>query len=78
MQTFVQFAASALVSITLVRYVVGGSMVTASLPMYKNLGVHHSLTILAAVSTAFTPLPYIFYFYGSKIRAMSRVAPNKV
>ncbi|KAF2170624.1 hypothetical protein M409DRAFT_64294 [Zasmidium cellare ATCC 36951] len=75
-QTFVSFAASALVSITLVRYILGGCMVTISIPMYKNLGVHHSLTILAAIACAFTPIPYVLYLYGGRVRAASKRAPQ--
>jgi hypothetical protein len=75
-QTFAQHAASALVSITFVRYIVGGAMVTVSIPMYENLGVHHALTVLAAISTAFAPVPFIFYKYGASIRSWSRTVPN--
>jgi hypothetical protein len=56
-QAFTKYAASALVAITLVRYVVAGGMVIVSIPMYKNLGVHHAPTVLAGIATAFLPVP---------------------
>jgi len=76
--TFERYAASALVSISVVRYVAGGAMVVVGIPMYRNLGVHHALTILAALSVPVTALPYVFYVFGSRIRKMSRYAPNKM
>lgn len=71
-QAFTRFAASALVAITLVRYVAAGSMVIVAIPMYKNLGNHHATTILAAIAAAFTPVPYLLYAKGQSIRAASR------
>jgi MFS family permease len=66
------FAASALASVTLIRYVAAGGMVEVAIPMYSNLGVHWTLTILGAISTLMVPVPYLFYFYGKKIRGKSK------
>ena len=66
------FAASALASLTLIRYVAAGGMVEVAIPMYSNLGVHRTLSIFGAISTVMVPVPYLFYIYGTKIRAMSR------
>lgn len=71
-----QFAASALASITLIRYVAAGGMTIAGVPFYENLGVHYTLTILACISLACTPLPYIFYKYGHALRKRSKYAPT--
>jgi hypothetical protein len=30
---------------------------------------------LACISAAMVPIPYLFYFYGHKIRARSKYAP---
>ncbi|KAL1857311.1 hypothetical protein Plec18167_004785 [Paecilomyces lecythidis] len=68
------FAASALTMITLVRYVASGGMVEASIPMYRNLGVHWALTLLACIGVVFTTVPYLFYAFGPKIRARSKFA----
>lgn len=68
------FAASALASITLIRYVVSGGMIEVAIPMYSKLGVHWTLTIMGAISTLMVPVPYLFYIYGTKIRGKSRYA----
>jgi hypothetical protein len=39
------------------------------------LGVQYTCTILACISAAMVPIPYLFYFYGHKIRARSKYAP---
>ncbi|KAI9879166.1 MAG: hypothetical protein M1830_009365 [Pleopsidium flavum] len=68
------FSASALASVTLIRYVAAGGMVEVSIPMYKKLGVHWTLTILGCISALLVPVPYAFYRLGPKIRAKSKYA----
>ncbi|KAL1296732.1 hypothetical protein AAFC00_000202 [Neodothiora populina] len=70
------FAASALASITLIRYVAAGGMTIAGIPFYQNLGVHYTCTILGCIAAACTPVPYLFYIYGPKLRKMSNYAPT--
>lgn len=65
-------SASALASATLIRYMAAGGMVEAAIPFYRNLGVHWTLTILGALSALLVPIPYLFYHFGSKIRARSK------
>ncbi|KAI7083150.1 MFS general substrate transporter [Hortaea werneckii] len=65
------FAASALASITLIRYAASGGMVIVSVPFYENMGVHYTLTILACLSALLVPVPYVFYKYGPWIRSHS-------
>ena len=72
--SYESYSASALVSITLIRYVTAGGMVEVGIPFYENLGVHWTLTILGAISALCVPLPYLFYIYGPKIRKRSRYA----
>lgn len=66
--SFETYAASALVGATFMRYIAAGIMVPVSYPMYENLGVHWTLTILACVSLLMMPIPYVFYKYGHRIR----------
>ncbi|THZ29081.1 MFS general substrate transporter [Aureobasidium pullulans] len=70
------YAASALASITLIRYVAAGGMTVVGVPFYQNLGVHYTCTILGCISAVMVPVPYIFYLYGHKIRARSKYAPS--
>ncbi|KAK8154245.1 major facilitator superfamily domain-containing protein, partial [Phyllosticta citribraziliensis] len=69
--TYATLSASALASVTLVRYVAAGAMVSVGVPFYERVGVRGTLGILAAVSAVLAPLPYVFYFYGDRIRGRS-------
>ena len=73
---FEAHAASALVGATFVRYVVAGAMIEVSIPMYKNLGVQWTLTVLGGISAVMAPVPFIFFRYGAVIRKKSRYASN--
>jgi len=75
--SYEMYAASALASLTLIRYVAAGAMTVVGIPFYKNVGVHWTLTILACISALMVPVPYVFYYYGPKIRSWSKYAPNK-
>ena len=68
------YAASALASVTFIRYVVAGGMVEVAVPWYTNLGVSWTLTILGVVSLLLVPVPFAFYRYGAAIRARSKYA----
>ncbi|KAI9806486.1 MAG: hypothetical protein M1833_003673 [Piccolia ochrophora] len=68
------FSASALASLTLIRYVAAGAMVVVALPMYGNLGVPWTLTVLAGISALLVPVPYAFYKWGTTIRGWSKYA----
>lgn len=68
------YSASALASVTLIRYLAAGGMVVAASPMYENLGVHWALTLLAFLSLLLVPVPFFFYRYGKRIRNWSRYA----
>jgi MFS family permease len=72
--SYEMYAASALVMTVLVRFVAAGGMVEATIPMYRHLGVHWTLTVFGCISLVFTPVPYFFYKYGPKIRNHSRYA----
>ncbi|KAF2218277.1 major facilitator superfamily domain-containing protein [Elsinoe ampelina] len=69
------YAASALASVTLIRYVVAGGMTVVGISFYHNLGVHYTLTILGCISCICVPVPYVFHKYGRAIRQRSRCAP---
>ena len=72
--SYEMYAASALASVTLIRYVDAGGMVEVAIPMYTNLGVHWTLTLLGAISALMVPVPYLFYAFGAKLRSKSRYA----
>jgi hypothetical protein len=72
--SFEAHAASALVGATFVRYIVAGGMIEVSIPMYENLGVHWTVTLLGGISLIMMPVPFIFYKFGGKIRKHSKHA----
>lgn len=67
-------SASALATITLVRFICGGVMAEVSYPFYTNLGPTLTLTVLGAITAALVPVPYILYRYGQQLRKWSRYA----
>lgn len=72
--SFELYAASALVTATFLRYLAAGAISVVSIPMYKNLGVHWTLTLLGCLGLVMAPVPYIFYWYGHEIR--KKYSPN--
>ena len=70
------YAASALASITLIRYIASGGMVVVGIPFYENLGVAYTLTIMGSICVLMVPVPYLFYRYGAWIRTKSKYAIN--
>jgi len=67
-------AASAMAAITFMRYMASGGMVLATEPMYEALGVQWSMTLLGCVAALLAPVPWVFWWYGDKIRARSKWA----
>jgi len=39
------------------------------------IGINWGMTLVACVATVLAPTPFVFYFYGKKIRARSKFAP---
>lgn len=57
-----------------IRYIAAGGMVEVAIPMYQNLGVHYTMTVLGCISVLVTPVPYVFFYYGHKLRSFSKFA----
>ncbi|KAI5476034.1 MFS general substrate transporter [Pseudohyphozyma bogoriensis] len=73
---YLSTAASALSVLTLIRYFIAGAAVLFTIPMVNTLGVHWATTLLAFISLAFCPVPFIFYYYGATIRRWSKYTPR--
>ncbi|GAA6001804.1 hypothetical protein JCM10207_002328 [Rhodosporidiobolus poonsookiae] len=69
-------AASALAVLTFVRYPISGGAVLFTGPMYKSLGRHWAMSLLAFISLAMSAIPFVFYRYGPRIRSWSRYTPK--
>lgn len=72
--SYQQYAASALTFVALVRYLSAGGMTVVGIPMYKNLGVHWTLTVLGAISVVAMPIPYLLFYWGPSLRKRSKWA----
>lgn len=70
--TYRQYAASGLVFMTLTRYLAAGGIVIVGIPMYRNLGVNWTLTILGCIGGLLVPIPYCLYWWGPSIRKWSK------
>ncbi|EQB52803.1 major facilitator superfamily transporter [Colletotrichum gloeosporioides Cg-14] len=68
------FSASALTFASLVRYVAAGGMTVVGIPFYENMGTNYTLTIMACISLALVPIPYLLHRYGHRLRERSKYA----
>lgn len=55
----------------LVRYTMAAVFPLFTYQMYEKLGVGWATSLLAFISLAMLPIPWLFYKYGPKIRAKS-------
>ena len=67
-------AASALAAKTFVRSLWGASVVLFTVQMYHRLGYEWAGSLLAFISLACCGIPFLFFFWGAKIRKFSRFA----
>lgn len=67
------YAASALAGNTFLRSVTGGVLPLAGPAMYAALGPNWAGTLLGVLEVICLPIPFVFYFYGAKIRMQSKL-----
>lgn len=67
-------AASALAAKTFLRSFWGAAVVLFTAQMYARLGYQWASSLLAFIALACCAIPYIFYFYGERIRRHSKFA----
>lgn len=72
------YSASALAANSFMRSSFGGIFPLFGIQMYNNLGYHWATSLLAFLTLAMLPFPYIFYRYGSRIRKHSRFATSQI
>ncbi|KAJ5735863.1 MFS general substrate transporter [Penicillium malachiteum] len=61
-------AASALSAITLLRNMSGACLPLAASSLYDKLGLGWGNSVLAFIALGFTVVPFVFYFYGERLR----------
>ncbi|KAJ9318965.1 hypothetical protein DTO271D3_553 [Paecilomyces variotii] len=71
------FAASALAANSFARSSFGAIFPLFGIQMYNNLGYHWATSLLAFLTLAMLPFPYIFFRYGHIIRKKSRFAASE-
>ena len=69
-----EYAASVLAGNNFIRCSFGAGCVLFAAPMYQNLGTAWASTLLAILGCVFVPVPFLFYFYGDRIRLASKYA----
>jgi hypothetical protein len=67
------YAASALAGNAVMRSVFGAALPLAGPAMYNNLTPRWAGTLLGLLEVLLIPIPFVFYRYGDRIRAKSRV-----
>lgn len=75
---YLMYANSALAANTLVRALAGAGFPMFATAMYNKLGVAWATSLLGFVSLALFPVPILFFFYGKRIRALSRYNPTQM
>jgi multidrug resistance protein len=68
------FAASVLAANSVLRSCFGAAFPLFTSYMYKDLGIHWASTVPAFLALACVPFPFLFYKYGSRIRAKCKFA----
>jgi len=60
---------------TIMRSLCGAIFPLFAYYMFEGIGIQWGMTLLGCLATMFIPMPFVFYFYGKKIRAKSKFAP---
>ena len=69
--SYTVYAASVLAANAVLRSIFGAVFPLFTTQIYRSLGIHWASTIPAFLSLACVPLPFLFYIFGSLIRARS-------
>lgn len=72
---YLMFAASALAGNTFMRSLFGAAFPLFGRQMFLGMHIQWAATLLGCVAAVLAPIPFIFYFYGARIRAKSKIAP---
>ncbi|KAF2112687.1 major facilitator superfamily domain-containing protein [Lophiotrema nucula] len=73
---YLMYANSAIAANTFVRSFVGAGFPLFATAMFHTLGVDWAASLLGFLTAALFPVPILFFFYGAKIRKMSRYSPT--
>lgn len=65
---YTKYAASAIAGYTFMRSIYGGVFPLFASQMFSKMGPHWASSLLGFVGIALMPIPWLFYFFGPKIR----------
>ncbi|GAA5834016.1 hypothetical protein JCM11251_003593 [Rhodosporidiobolus azoricus] len=69
-------AASALAANAVIRSLFGFAFPLFGRQMFEGMGTNWALCFIAFIALALAPIPFVFYYYGARIRASSTFAPG--
>ncbi|GAA6006447.1 MFS transporter [Rhodotorula paludigena] len=69
-------AASAVAANTFLRSIFAAALPLVAMPLYHNLGPGRACSILGGIAGGLGTVPFLFYVYGPRLRAMSRFAKS--
>lgn len=70
------YANSAISGNAVARSLVAAGFPLFATPMYNKLGVPWATSLLGFIALALTPIPFLFYIYGAKVRQWSKYSPT--
>jgi DHA1 family multidrug resistance protein-like MFS transporter len=76
--TFTQYAASAVAANTFLRSCFAGAFPLVVTPLYHNIGVGPASSITGGFAALLIPVPFVFYIYGKRIRRASKWSKGSV
>ncbi len=71
-----KYIASVFAGNDLMRSSFGAAFPLFANAMYHKLGVAWASSMLGFLSIAFIPIPFVLYYYGGRIRAISKMATH--
>ncbi|ELR07705.1 hypothetical protein VC83_03753 [Pseudogymnoascus destructans] len=74
--TFQRWGASAVAANTFMRSVLAAAFPLIVPSMFRSLGNDWAFSVLAIVSVLNIPIPFVFWFYGPRIREMGKYSSN--
>ncbi|KAI0014681.1 polyamine transporter 1 [Xylariomycetidae sp. FL0641] len=76
--TFQMYAASAVAANTFLRSCFAAAFPLVVSPLYHNIGVGPGASIFAGFASLLIPVPFVFYFFGKRIRAANKWSKGSV
>ncbi|KAM6494771.1 MFS polyamine transporter [Amanita muscaria] len=73
--TYLMYSASAFAANIIVRSAMAAAFPLFIVQMFRKLHINWATTLLGLIALLFVPCPFLFFKYGSRIRAKSRFAP---